>query len=130
MVRSCDANADCRGKRLLCDRVADGFERGTQPLCQLEGVLPRRIRQQARELFTSHSAEQIRWPQLRSRQPTKCDEHRVTGRVPEFVVDTLEVIEIERKKRGRSVGKTGSGHQSLARLKKTTTVRNACQRID
>ena len=49
-------------------RVIGGFECGTQPLCQLEGVLPRRIRQQARELFTSHSAEQIGRPQLRSRQ--------------------------------------------------------------
>jgi hypothetical protein len=83
--------------------VAGGFERGTQPLCQPDGVWPRRIRQQARELFTSHSAEQIRRPQLRSRQPTKCDEHCVTGKVPEFVIDALEAIEIEREKRGRPV---------------------------
>ena len=46
----------------------------------------------------SMKAEQIGRPQLRSRQLTKCDEHRVTGRMPEFVVDAFEAIEIERKK--------------------------------
>ena len=44
VVRGCNANADCRGKWLLRDRVVGGFERGTQPLSQPDGVLSRRIR--------------------------------------------------------------------------------------
>jgi hypothetical protein len=44
IVRGCDADADCRANRSLCGRVAGGFERGTQPLCQPDGVWPRRIR--------------------------------------------------------------------------------------
>ena len=106
--------------------VVASKKRGAQPFRQQECLLARRIRKQARELFTSDPAEQIGRPQQRRSQLTKCDKHCITGGVPKFVVDALEAIEIERKKRGRPVGKTGSDHQSFARLEKATTIRNAC----
>ena len=47
-----------------------------------------------------------------------------------FPYSPIKAIEIERKKRDRLLVKTGSDHQSLGRLEKTTTVRNTCQRVD
>jgi hypothetical protein len=48
----------------------------------------------------------------------------------EFVIDALEMIEIEQKERGWPTRKTVSNHQPFACLQKATTVRNSRQWID
>jgi len=130
IVRDCHANADCRGKRLRCDRVVGDFERGAYPVCEHEGILTPYIRQQARELLTSDAAKQVGRPEQRSRHLTKCGKHFVTDMVPEFVVDALEAIEIECKKRGRLAREACSGHHPFGSLQKATPVCNAGQWVD
>ena len=61
---------------------------------------------------------------------TKCDEHCVTGGMPEFVVDALEAIDVEKKKRVRPAREACSDHQPFGRLEKATPVCNAGQWVD
>src|SRR6185312_7239567 len=117
-VRDCDAYADGSAKRMLSNGTRGGLEGGSQAFCQPQGVVLFHVREQHHELLASNPREQIRRPQLRGSQSTKCGKHLIPGLMPERVVDAFEAIEIEHQKGCRLPRMISSYQQPLARVEK------------
>ena len=95
--RTCGGDAEARGDGKLVARDAEGpRERAQQPCA---GRLPLRAVQERHELVAAEARQRRRRASLGAQPLGHRDQQRIADRVPETVVDGLEVIEIDERDR-------------------------------
>jgi hypothetical protein len=124
-----DADADCRGDTPAVADDTGGGERCAHAL-RRNGGFGRGAWQKSNEFLAAHAADDVGGAERLARDLGKVLQHRIAGRMSAFVVDGLEVIEVEGEHAdGRHAIPTADRNQAAGGFKESAPVQQPGQRI-